>query len=250
MMQISVADDRGQSCLRSAHNKDAKSTAQRRSRSTLCCVKQLSLSPERSLLIYPSLSDPCYFFPQPSGFVSVTCLSLSPLKMIDRGRKSPAQLLSQTYPEQDHPSSKDFFVSADDVKSTFFSVSSASFSYPTNHPAAPLPSALYAIIITLKMKIVISHIFHLNKNPYLCTLFTLYLLSSFFFISLAYVNAGYLADHFYSQVSRPPPPLPLMHKAVSDMFPPWTRFYKANTKKWRKKTRSFVWLLLLSCNVL
>lgn len=72
----------------------------------------------------------------------------------------------------------------------------------------PLPSALYAIIITLKMKIVISHIFHLNKNSYLCTLFTLYLLSSFFFISLAYVNAGYLADHFYSQVFFLSPPLP------------------------------------------
>ncbi len=96
MMQISVADDHGQSCLHSGYYKNAKPTAS--ATSALCCVKWLSLSPERYILISTSLSDSCYFFEKPSGFVSVNCLSLSPLKMIDRARKSSAQLLSLTHP--------------------------------------------------------------------------------------------------------------------------------------------------------
>lgn len=146
----------------------------------LCCVKQLSLSPERYLLIYPSLSDSCYFFEKPSGFVSVSCLSLSPLKMIDRAGKSSAQLLSLTHPreiernsEKDHPSSKAFFVCVDDVKrSTFFKYLlfiKTFFSFFL---------ALHAIIITLQMKIVIRVTFcfffflirNINLYLFICSL--------------------------------------------------------------------------------
>lgn len=96
--------------------------------------------------------------------------------------------------------------------------------------------ALHVIIIALKMKITIS-----------ISLYTIWILSVgfFFFISLTYVNIGCLAAYFYSQVLLFFCPrlflglrlLPLMQKAVREMFPPWARFYKANPLKERKRNK-------------
>lgn len=59
---------------------------------------------------YPHHCQNCsfffFFFEKPSGFVSVTRLSFSPLKMIDRSGKSSAQLLSLSHLEEIERSSK------------------------------------------------------------------------------------------------------------------------------------------------
>lgn len=90
---------------------------------SVCCVKQRLLSLQRSRRVSTSLSESCYFFEKPSGFVFVSCLSLSPLKLIDRSRKCSAQLLSLTHPKEvernskvDHPSSTRAFVCVHNVK--------------------------------------------------------------------------------------------------------------------------------------
>lgn len=80
-----VSDNR---CLSGGYYRNAQHT------SALRCVKWLSLSLQWSLQIHITVRLMLlffvfyFFFENPSGFVSVNCLSLSPLKMIDGAWKT------------------------------------------------------------------------------------------------------------------------------------------------------------------
>lgn len=172
--------------------------------------------------------------------------------MIDSGGKSSAQLLSWTHPEQRHASSKDIFPvpslplspSSAARRAHFFSRSAVLFLCPPPLPPPPRSFSFPAIIIALKMKKMGLAAFFLSCVIKFPSLHTPRALSPcvFFFIVATYVNVAYRAAYFCSQVllflSRRLLRLcllPLMPSAVSDMLPPWARFYKAEPAEGKQR---------------